>query len=364
MNTDKYTKIDKSRACLILGAIGDALGAPVEFMKRDEIIKKYGDSPGEVNGIQMLDIAYGRKGAVTDDTQMTLFAADGLISAYKRGADRGILAEFWQYTAMSYLKWLETQGQSNPNYPDLQWGNSELFELIKAQGQRGPGTTCVTALKAMPKPVKPAENDSKGCGTVMRVAPVGVFFGNLLRDLSKEQLQEVYNQGVSDAAITHGHQTAQHASGLLAVVVALALHGEGLEKAINTSLEYFGTDDVADLCKKAMELADRPASAEDLQTLGQGWVAEEALAIALYCALLCTKKTLSVEDALRLAVNHDGDSDSTGAIAGNLIGVSLGTDHIPQTIVGSDTEVVSLIDILRKYGEDLIEVADYNPGHW
>lgn len=363
MNTDKYSKIDKSRACLILGAIGDALGAPVEFMKREEIIAKYGDSPNPIQGIQVLDVAYGKKGAITDDTQMSLLAADGLISAYKRGADRGILAEFWHYTAMSYLKWLETQGQSNSNYPDLQWGSPELSELIKTQGQRGPGTTCVTALKAMPKPVKPAENDSKGCGTVMRVAPVGIFFGNLLRDLSKEQLQEVYNQGVSDAAITHGHQAAQHASGILAVIIALALNGEGLEKATSTTLEYFGTEDVATLCKKSIELADQPASAENLKTLGQGWVAEEALAIALYCALLCTKKTLSVEDALRLAVNHDGDSDSTGAITGNLIGISLGTDHIPQALIGTDTEVASLIDLLRKYGEDLIEVADYKPSY-
>lgn len=93
-------------------------------------------------------------------------------------------------------------------------------------------------------------------------------------------------------------------------------------------------------------------------------MAEEALAIALYCGLLGTKKVLSVEDALRLAVNHDGDSDSTGAITGNLLGISLGSDHIPQDLIGTDTEVASLIDLLRKYGEDLIEIADYNPGHW
>jgi ADP-ribosylglycohydrolase len=81
METDKYTKIDRSRASLILGAVGDALGVAVEFMKRDEIIAKYGDSPNAIKGIQFPDEAYGKKGAITDDTQMTLFAADGLLSA-------------------------------------------------------------------------------------------------------------------------------------------------------------------------------------------------------------------------------------------------------------------------------------------
>ncbi|MCA9328526.1 ADP-ribosylglycohydrolase family protein [Candidatus Saccharibacteria bacterium] len=359
MSTDKYTKIDKSRACLILGALGDALGAPVEFMKYDEIVSKYGDTPNTIKGIQMLDDAYGKKGAITDDTQMTLFAADGLISAFKRGAERGILGEYWGYTAISYVKWLETQGQENPNYSDFDWGSHELFEVVKKQGQRGPGNTCLGSLRAMQKPAELAKNDSKGCGTVMRVAPIGIFFGNLIKDTSKQELQKVYDEGVHDAAITHGHQTAQHASGILAVIVALVLHGEPLEKAIRIALDDFGTQDVSELCEKAVQLASEPPSVENLQKLGEGWVAEEALAIAIYCSLLGSKKVLSVEDSLRLAVNHDGDSDSTGAITGNLLGIEFGTKVIPQSLIGTDTEVSSLVELLRRYGEDLIEIADY-----
>ena len=363
METNKYTKIDKSRASLILGAVGDALGAAVEFMKRHEIVAKYGDSPNSIKGIQLLDESYGKKGAITDDTQMTLFAADGLLSAYKRGAERGILGEYWNYTALSYLRWLETQGQGNENYKDNDWGSKELFDVIKAQGQRGPGNTCLTSLKSATKPIEPANNDSKGCGTVMRVAPIGIFFGNLIADTSKENLQKVYDEGVKDAAVTHGNETAHHASGLLAVIIALILHGEQLEGATQKALELFATSDVSDITNKAISLTDEAPSVDNLQTLGQGWIAEEALAIALYCSLLCVKGKLSVEDALRLAVNHDGDSDSTGAITGNLIGVSLGTEHIPQALIGTDTEVSSLIELLRKYGEELIEIADYKPAY-
>lgn len=364
METDKYTKIDKTRASLILGAVGDALGAAVEFMKYDEIVAKYGDNPNPIKGIQRLDEAYGKKGAITDDTQMTLFAADGLLSAYKRGAERGILGEYSGYTTLSYLRWLETQGETNSNYLILEgWGSSDLFELIKTQGRRGPGNTCLSALRSISKDEPIARNDSKGCGTVMRVAPVGIFFGNLISETSKENLQKVYDEGVKDAAITHGNETAHHASGLLAVIIALVLHGEQLENATQKALELFGTPDVSDIANKAIQLANEVPSTDNLQTLGEGWIAEEALAIALYCSLLCAKGALSVESALRLAVNHNGDSDSTGAITGNLIGISLGTERIPQSLIGTDTEVASLIELLRKYGEDLIEIADYKPAY-
>lgn len=362
MEIDRRTRIEKSKASLILGAIGDALGAPVEFMKRDEIAAKYDDSSTLIKGIQTFEEAYGKKGAVTDDTQMILFAADGLLHAYRRGAERGILAEYWTYTALSYLRWLETQGQTNENYSDIDWwGSKELFDLIKTQGQRGPGNTCLSSLRVATKPVQPAQNDSKGCGTVMRVAPIGIFFGNLISDTSKENLQKVYDEGAKDAAITHGHETAHHASGLLAVIIALALHGEQLEKATQKALELFGTPDVSNVINKAIQLANEVPSTDNLQALGEGWIAEEALAIALYCSLLCTNGVLSVEDALRLAVNHSGDSDSTGAITGNLIGVSLGMERIPQSLIGAGTEVASLAELLQKYGEDLVEIADYKP---
>lgn len=364
MKSDIHTRIDKSKACLVLGAVGDALGATVEFMSLDEIMVKYGDDSQNVKGIQYLDEAYGRKGAVTDDTQMTLFVADGLLSAFKRGMDRGILAKYYHYTTASYMKWLETQGEASPDYPPPnRWGSQELFDAIKAQGRRGPGNTCLSALKTISKTEPFAQNDSKGCGTVMRVAPVGIFFGNLYYDRSKESLQEVYDEGARDAAITHGNETAHHASGLLAVIFALALSGQRLEAAARQALELFGTPDVAYIANQAIELAGSGADVDNLQTLGEGWIAEEALAIALYCSLLCAKDVLSVEDALRLAVNHDGDSDSTGAITGNLIGISLGMDCISQNLIGKDTEVAELTELFEKYGEELINIIGYRPDY-
>ena len=94
---------------------------------------------------------------------------------------------------------------------------------------------------------------------------------------------------------------------------------------------------------------DAPAAVEQL---GQGWVAEEALAISLYCALAAS----SFESALVLAVNHDGDSDSTGSITGNILGALLGEAVIPSRWL----EPLEARDILEQMADDLASVPQWN----
>jgi ADP-ribosylglycohydrolase len=159
---------------------------------------------------------------------------------------------------------------------------------------------------------------------------------------------------MNDASITHGHLTAQHASGILAVIIALCLQGEELLAAVEKALDVFGTEDIVPICKNAVDLSKQKPSADALASIGKGWVAEEALAMSLYCALQCTSNGLSSQDALRLAVNHGGDSDSVGSITGNLIGISMGIDAIPEALLSTGTEVKSLLQILKTYGEELI----------
>ena len=71
--------------CLLGGAVGDALGAPIEFMRLSEIRERFGPQ-----GLREFAPAYGRLGAITDDTQMTLFTAEGLLRAMTRGYARGL----------------------------------------------------------------------------------------------------------------------------------------------------------------------------------------------------------------------------------------------------------------------------------
>jgi ADP-ribosylglycohydrolase len=157
---------ERFRGCLLGGAIGDALGAPVEFMTRKDIVGRFGSG-----GIRDFVPAYGVTGAITDDTQMSLFTAEGLLRAHVRGCLRGI-SIFAGVTGHAYLRWLETQGLRSPleiSRDGWLWGIRALHH------RRAPGNTCVSALGAKRHFGEPARNNSKGCGGVMRVAPVGLY---------------------------------------------------------------------------------------------------------------------------------------------------------------------------------------------
>ena len=87
-------------------------------------------------------------------------------------------------------------------------------------------------------------------------------------------------------------------------------------------------------------------SDDHLRQLGQGWVAEEALAIAIYCAL----RGKSFEESVVLAVNITGDSDSTGSITGNLLGAIHGVEAIPQRWL----ESLELRKAITEMADDLL----------
>lgn len=91
--------LDKYRGCLIGGAAGDALGYAVEFMSEKSIFKQYGKT-----GITDYELTNG-KALISDDTQMTLFTANGLLVGTTRGKLRGIMAPYTSYIAMSYKDW-------------------------------------------------------------------------------------------------------------------------------------------------------------------------------------------------------------------------------------------------------------------
>jgi ADP-ribosylglycohydrolase len=272
--------LDRYRGCLLGGAVGDALGAAIEFDDMATIRRRFGDT-----GIQDPVEVYGRVGAITDDTQMTLATGEGILRGDLWGA---------------YQRWLQTQED-----PRL---------------RRAPGNTCLAALKAGRPQDGRAANGSKGCGGVMRVAPCGLVAG----------LHEdgPFHLGVAAAALTHGHPTGYLAAGALAVVVRWLCRGRPLDlavdEAIRTLLPEAGSEEVVDALHRAQDLAEEGPG--DVARLGQGWIAEEALAIAVYCALVHPGDFAA---AVRLAANHSGDSDSTAAITGNIMGAYHGVRRLP-----------------------------------
>ena len=94
---------DKFRGCLIGGAAGDALGYAVENLSEEQIVRKYG-----AKGILGYDLSFG-SGRISDDTQLTLFTATGLLGGTTRGLRRGIQASYTSYINDSYKDWLRTQ---------------------------------------------------------------------------------------------------------------------------------------------------------------------------------------------------------------------------------------------------------------
>jgi len=326
------------RGCLLGGAVGDALGAPVEFMSRGEIHRRFGPE-----GITEYVPVYGRLGAITDDTQMTLFTAEGLLQRGMKSPP-GDMDSLSRHLGRAYIGWLSTQGLSNPNfYADAtRWVESSL--LIghrELHDRRAPGNTCLTALQRMGSDCPPASNNSKGCGGVMRVAPVGLW---------ADSPEAAFVVGCDAAALTHGHPTGWLSAGAFSVIIAMLVKGEGLYSAIQSAIALLVREQHHEETVAAIRLAlDLAGSQTDPQeaigNLGGGWIAEEALAISVYCALVAT----GFREAVVMAVNHSGDSDSTGSITGNLLGAMWGEGVIPTFWLHS----LELHDVIVKVSDAL-----------
>lgn len=307
--------------CLLGGAVGDALGAPVEFLSIDDIRAKYGSA-----GIDDYDLAYGRRGAITDDTQMTLFTAEGVLRADVRWHHKGICRPS-TVIHHAYLRWLHTQGERSRFPSSQEQMDGWLIGVQTLHARRAPGMTCLSALRgATMGTVDRPLNNSKGCGGVMRVAPIG---------LTARDDEAAFALGCEAAAITHGHPSGYYSAGCFAAVIQNLTEGRTLPDAIERTLRivdssrHTGQAECSAAIREAVALwadPDMGPSPGTIERMGRGWVGEEALAIALYCAL-------SAQDdfarGVLLAVNHSGDSDSTGAITGNVLGLMLGIDAIP-----------------------------------
>jgi ADP-ribosylglycohydrolase len=310
------TVAERMAGCLLGGAVGDALGAPVEFSSLEEIWDRFGH-----DGVLTMAAAYGRVGAVTDDTQMTLFTLEGLIRANVRGRTKGICHRP-AVVHHAYLRWLSTQGAGDTMVDG--W----LVAVPELHHRRAPGTTCLSALGATSAggaglgTVETPINDSKRCGGVMRAAPAGFVPGSP---------EESFGLGCQLAALTHGHPSGYLSAGVLAATVRGILDGASLRAAVDDAAailsKWRGHGETAEAIGQAIDMSRHGLPApEELERLGRGWVGEEALAIGLCCAL----GAADFEAAVVAAVTHSGDSDSTGSIAGNILGAIHGAGCIPQ----------------------------------
>lgn len=246
----------------------------------------------------------------------------------------------------AYLRWLHTQGRKErqsfawgtPGQPDDGW----LIRLPPLHTDRKPGKTVLASLESgdmgtIDKPI----NNSKGCGGVVRVAPAGLMAEGDLFDLASQL-----------AAITHGHPTGYLAAGVFAAIIQGILRGLSIQHAIRQAVQILVTKEHCGECLSAIETAMGRAawaepSAEIVESFGKGFVAEEALAIAIYCSLVAHDNFAA---GIRLAVNHSGDSDTTASMTGQILGAYLGKQAIPE---GWRTNL-ELADEIEQLAQDIL----------
>ena len=302
-------------------------------MGENELFGKYGKG-----GIRAYSLdSVSKKALISDDTQMTLFAAEAIIKWLSAQANGGADDSLRSYALQSHLDWLDTQ-ESIFERAGKQFFPHGLMAERRMFACRAPGITCLSALHKRRNQKQTADsfiadkiNNSKGCGGVMRVAPVGM--------LKHGEILQIDNEGAEFAAITHSHSLGYMPAALLTHIIHSILYSDAgntlqdiVEDALDAVAGLFRDDahigELVEIIRLAIELSDNDArDLDNIHRLGEGWVAEEALAIAIYC---CLRYPYDFSQCIITAVNHKGDSDSTGAIAGNIIGAYLGYDEIEE----------------------------------
>ena len=359
---EQNTLKDKIRGSLMAGAAGDALGYEVEFMSSRAILSRFGEQ-----GITKFALDNNGKALISDDTQMTLFTANGLLNTSR------LQIELQHAVARAYIDWYYTQVGKKNNMKSC-W----ISDIDALHSLRAPGNTCMSALDAIVRGKDPC-NNSKGCGGIMRVAPIALYasVSDKFDDVKVAQLAAYASE------CTHQHPLGFLPASLLTVllykVVPMSVKQvqEEFDDIVADSLNvlnriYKGKYEsdkryLKELTEMALLLAHSNISdADAIRQLGEGWTAEETWAIALFCAI---RHIDSVENAIIASVNHDGDSDSTGSVCGNIMGAIYGYEHIKERNIFCPEgrkleETLELSEIILAIADDLSTgciISEYDP---
>ena len=325
-------RLQRAIGSMIGGAYGDMLGSAVEWLKLPEIREKYGP-----HGIAVpTPFHIWPEPVITDDTQMAMSTARGLLDWRSSGAarDRSLMTAVYQ----QYLAWLKTQDD-----PQL---------------ARGPGSTCLAALRSgrMGTILRPL-NEGAGCGGIMRVHPVGIAHW--------KNPQLAFQLGMDIAAITHGDPRGYIPAGIHAALIALLVRGVALYDAVMSARsrardhKVRGVSEVLRTIDEALNTEPSDESPADIidSRLGKesprpgGWLGHDALAIALFAIFWPNggKGDNFPIRAVQIAVNHSGDSDSTGALAGAILGAVYGPEPFEREL--------SRHGIVLEHHDELIDLA-------
>ena len=281
-NHERPEMIDRIEGALFGVAVGDALGAPLEFLNASQILERHGKPVAEMVGGGWLSVLPGE---VTDDTQMTLAVAEGILRAHETGAD------MVECVGGMFLRWYATR-------------------------PRDVGQTCAMVLDALSGSVERTESAWHAAARNLfeelhgRTAGNGALMRTVYPALWFPDADEAASAAVRIGRMTHWHEASDHA--LEAYVRAIVSAVQGSESAREARMR------ASSILQGVKELAAAPVRPS-------GYCVE-----SLKCALHALESTESFEQALVLAVNLGGDADTVGAITGGLAGAVYGKSAIPE----------------------------------
>lgn len=333
------------RGCLLGGAVADALSYPVESLSWDEIAERFGRDgitgpvASETTG----------KSLLSDATQQTIFTVDGLLWADSRAKRKGLYA-FVPCIFYAYQKWFFTQTGhfADDDYEFLLKG--EVLEWEQLFARRSPDPAALEALAGSIRnkygTLRNRINASRSGSAVARSGPVGMYF---MADPEK-----AFQIGAEAGALTHGHPDAFLAAGAYAAMIAFALQGSPIDRSVEGALGFVRRKKEGKAVGEALERAlDEAGSDRDpavaFARLGDGKSGDETLGRGAFCAL---RHSRDFEKAVLLAANQTGNSGDPAAVAGGLLGASLGSLEIPYPWIRD----VELSDLLVQ-GADRLLIA-------
>lgn len=335
---DTNIQKDRIRGSLVGGAIGDAFGYPVKDISLYGIRQKYGDG-----GLTKYELNKNGVAIISDDTQLSLFTANGLLYGVTRFAMRGIGADLHNYVREAYIDWFRTQNQ---DVDDEKYHPCWLRNILALNENRSACDISLHALYPSQQGGRISGIIDKGYGAVTRVAPVGLFAASAeVLHNNKWKEGRVFQLATECAKITHLHPMAWLSAGVFAHIVyelakrdsEMRIERDEFEHIVGTACHYmiaFSQEEgnyAHQLHEKlitALELARTDVRDMEITAkLGVGIEGDEVLAIAVYCA---SKHINSFEDAIIAAANQDGLSDSICSVCGNIMGAVWGYDLVPE----------------------------------
>jgi ADP-ribosyl-[dinitrogen reductase] hydrolase len=300
-------------AAAILGsAVGDALGVPVEFSRRearrrDPVV----DMRGQGTHNQPA-------GTWSDDTSLALCLIESLTEA---GLDH-------RHQASRFVAWLR-QGLWTPH--------GEVFDI---------GNATREAIFRLDAGVKPLEAGLAGefhCGngSLMRIAPLGLY-------LALADADERVEAAMQCSRLTHGHPRCQLACAMFTEVIAALVQERGIEQAVADGqaalLPLLDSRFPGEAGAFARLRSPSLADLDEREISSSGYVIH-TLEASLWCAL----RANSFRDGVLAAVNLGDDTDTTGAVTGTLLGMRFGIEQIPLEWIGALAKISDVHGLVERF---------------